>query len=176
MRKLFASLGLVAVVGVLHAGGGDGKKGEIKGAHICCGQCVKVVKGILEKVDGLSDIAVDQKTKTATFTAKDKKTAEKAVAAMSEGGFAGTAKYDDKALSPPSAKASNSKVAEVTVKGVHSCCGQCRKAITALFEGSEVKFDGKGPQQDVTIKGKDLIPDAVLKKLNETGFNGTIGK
>jgi copper chaperone CopZ len=176
MRQLFVAMGLVAAASVLHAAAGDGKKGEIKGAHICCGQCVKVVKGILEKVDGLSDVTVDQKTKTVTFTAKDKKAAEKAVAAMFEGGFAGTAKFDDAALKAPTTKLSDSKTAEITVKGVHACCGQCHTALKKLFEGAEVKIDGSGAQRDITIKGDGLSPAGVLKKLNDTGFNGTIAK
>jgi copper chaperone CopZ len=176
MRTCIVAVGLIVVIGTLQAAGGDGKKGEIKGAHICCKQCVKVMSGILDKVEGLSDVKVDLATKTVTFTAKDKKAAEKAVAAVYENGFAGTAKFDDKEISPPAAKVSNSKAAEITVKGVHSCCGMCRKAIKGLFEGADVSFEGKGPQQDITIKGKDLSPDAVLKKLHETGFNGTIAK
>ena len=84
-------------------------------AHICCGQCVKVVKGVLEKVDGLADLKIDQKTKTVTFTAKDKKAAEKALAAMYDAGFAGTGKYDDAALKLAATKQSNSKADAVTV-------------------------------------------------------------
>src|SRR6266566_3117216 len=97
MRRFIASAVVVLAIGTLHAAVGDNKSGEIKGAHICCGTCVKVVKGVLEKVDGLSDLKVDQKTKTVTFTAKDKKAAEKALAAMNDAGFAGTGKYDDAA-------------------------------------------------------------------------------
>jgi copper chaperone CopZ len=176
MRQLLTVAVVVVAVGTLQAAVGDNKSGEIKGAHICCGQCVKVVKGVLEKVDGLSDLKVDQKTKTVTFTAKDKKAAESALAAMYDAGFAGTGKYDDAAIKLATTKQSNSKADAVTVTGVHACCGQCVKALKGLFPDAEVKVAGAGPQKDVTITGKDLNPAQVLQKLNETGFNGKIDK
>jgi copper chaperone CopZ len=176
MRQLFMSAIAVAAIGVLQVTAGDGKSGEIKGAHICCGQCVKIAKGVLEKVDGISDIKVDQKTKTATFTAKDKDAAVKAVAAWYDAGFAGTAKYGDASLTPAAPKQSNSNIKEITVKGVHVCCGQCSNAIKKVFSGAEVKFGGSGPQKDVTISGAEISPATVLQKLNEAGFNGKVEK
>ncbi len=176
MRQLFVAAGLIVAVSAVQVAAQDGKKAEVKGAHICCGQCVKVMTGILAKVDGLADVKVDQKTKTVTFTAKDKATAERAVSAIYEAGFAGTAKYDDAALAAPAAKQSDSKTKEITVKGVHACCGQCHKAIKALFEGAKVDITGTGAQRTVTITGADLSPATVLQKLNETGFNGKIEK
>jgi copper chaperone CopZ len=176
MRKLFVvAVAAVASVVVLQASAGGGKTGEIKGSHICCGMCVKIVEGMLAKVDGLSDVKVDKGSKTVTFTAKDKKTAEKAVAAMYEGGFSGAAKYGDANITPAAAKL-DGKAKEVTVKNVHACCGQCVKALKATFPGAEVKVDGKGPQKDVHISGTDLSLSEVMQKLHEAGFNGKIEK
>jgi copper chaperone CopZ len=176
MRQVFLAATVLVAVAAMQATAGDGKSGEITGAHICCGQCAKIVKGILEKVDGLSDLKVDQKTKTVTFTAKDKKVAEKAFAAMYDGGFAGKGKFGEDALKAATATQSNSKVDAVTVEGVHACCGQCVKELKGLFPDAEVKVAGSGPQKAVTITGKDLSPAAVLQKLNDTGFNGKIEK
>jgi len=68
MRSL---LGFVAVV--LFVGQAAASDVEIKGPHICCKQCVKVVGGILAKVDGVSDAKCDIQAKTISFTAKDEK-------------------------------------------------------------------------------------------------------
>jgi copper chaperone CopZ len=176
MRQFVVAAGLIVTIGTVQVAAQDGKKAEFTGAHICCGQCVKVAKGILEKVDGVSDVKVDQKSKTCTFTAKDSATATKAIKAMYDGGFAGKGTFDGTSINVATATSSNSKTKEITVKGVHACCGQCHKAIKALFEGAEVKIDGTGPQRDITITGTDLSPSVVLKKLNDKGFNGNITK
>jgi copper chaperone CopZ len=176
MRQFIAAAIVIVAVGGLQVAAQDGKSCELKGAHICCKQCVKIVSGILEKVEGLSDVKVDQSTKTVTCTAKDKATAEKALAAMYTGGFAATGKYGDATISYTVPKQSNSKAKEVTVKDVHVCCGQCKAAIKKLFKGAEVKYEGTGPQLDVTVSGDDLTPAGVLKALNDSGFHGKIGK
>src|SRR5205807_8974722 len=93
MRSLCATAVFTLVAGLVQAAG-DGKKAEINGPHICCGNCEKSVKAILAKVDGVSEVQCDRQNKTVTFTARDKKAAEKALDAMFAGGFAGTAMYD----------------------------------------------------------------------------------
>jgi copper chaperone CopZ len=174
MRKVFAVVVVLVGLGALQAEPVGGKKVEVKGPHICCKQCVKVVGGILEKVDGVSDAKCDVPTKTITFTAKDADTAKNAVKALVEGGFWGTATVDGKDLPLPTAKAAKDKAAEVTVQKVHVCCGMCQNAIKDVFKDAKVTFSQKGPQRDVTVTGTDLTPASVLDALHKAGFTGTI--
>jgi copper chaperone CopZ len=173
MRHLLVVTILVLAVGTMRAETPGGKKAEVKGPHICCGMCEKSVAAILDKVDGISDVVSSKQDKTVTFTAKDKAAAEKAWDALYAGGFAGTLTFDGATLGKKN-KTSDTKVDEVTVEKVHACCGQCVKAINALFKGSKVTVAGNGAQRTVIVAGKDLNPEMVLQMLNETGFNGTI--
>jgi hypothetical protein len=152
------------------------EKVEVKGVHLCCPQCIKVVGSILGKVEGVSDAACDRGTKTVTFTATDAKTAKKAFESLVKGGFYGKATCDGKALEVKSAKAPTGKVNSVTVNDVHVCCNACRKSIEKLFTGATITYDGKGAQRNVTIAADNLEPAAVLQTLRDAGFNGTIGK
>jgi copper chaperone CopZ len=173
MRHL--SIGLLAgLAALLSAGQSFADKIEVKGPHICCGQCVKVAQGLLAKVDGVSDAKADAKTKTVTFTAKDAAAAKAGIDALVKGGFAGTATSDGEEVKTElPAVAKGDKVNAVVVKDVHVCCGQCQKAIKGLFEGSMVSFDGPGPQRTVTITGGELYRGTVLEALRKAGFNGT---
>jgi periplasmic mercuric ion binding protein len=174
MRQLLTAAVLAAIC-ALQATAQDGKQTVITGPHICCGNCEKSVAAILDKVEGVADVKCDRKNKTVTFNAKNLKAAQAALAAMYEGGFAGTAKYGDTELTR-SLSTDKTKSNEITVKGVHACCGMCHKAIQKLFADAKVTFAGTGPQREVTITGKDLVANDVLLKLSEAGFNGTVEK
>jgi copper chaperone CopZ len=173
MRQLLMAAVVVVAFGAAQARADE--KAEIKGPHICCKQCVKVVEGLLAKVDGVSEVKCSIKDKTVTFTAKDKEATAKALDAMVEGGFAGSAKFGDAGIARKAAKLEG-KADAVVVKGVHSCCGQCRTAIKGLFPDAKVSFAGPGPQQDVTIAGTDLSLPAVQAALNDKGFSGKVEK
>jgi periplasmic mercuric ion binding protein len=173
MRQLLMAAVVVVAFGAAQARADE--KAEIKGPHICCGNCVKAVAAILAKVDGVSEAKCSIKDKTVTFMAKDKEAAAKALDAMIAGGFMGTAKYDDKAI-PLAVTKLEGKADAVVVKGVHNCCGQCNKAIVALFPDAKVTSTGKGPQKDVTIVGTDLSLDAVQQALHGKGFSGKVEK
>jgi copper chaperone CopZ len=162
---------------VLNAGQAASTNVEVKGPHICCKQCVNVVGDILKKVDGVTDVKAEIKTKTVTFTAKDDKAAEAGVMALVNGGFFGSATQGGKEMKTSlPAVAKGSKADVVTVKDVHVCCGACQKAIIKIFEGSKVTFDGPSPQRTVRIEGKDLDRASVMDTLHKTGFNGTVEK
>jgi hypothetical protein len=171
----FLSVGLLAgLIALSNAGQSFADKVEVKGPHICCPQCVSVAKGLLAKVDGVSDATADAKTKTITFTAKDAAATKAGIDALTKGGFSGKATSDGKEVKVEfPAVAKGDKVATVVVKDVHVCCGACQKAIKGLFEGSTVTFDGKGPQRTVTIEGGDLYRGTALEALRKAGFNGT---
>jgi copper chaperone CopZ len=172
MRPCFIALVAAAglAVGSAHAG-----KVEVKGVHLCCPQCIKGVAGILKGVDGVADAKCDQKSKTVSFTTKDEKVTAAAVKALFDGGYFGAPTDDGKAVKVdvPSPKAGE-KADDVTVKGVHVCCPQCQKAITALFKDSKVSYSGDGAQKEVKVSGKGLEKAAVLETLRKAGFTGKV--
>src|SRR5205823_5296128 len=87
----------LATVGLAAAQAGSGKV-EVKGPHICCKQCVRVVGTILDKVEGVADVKADIAGKTVTFTARDDKAAQAGVKALVAGGFFGSASQDGKEI------------------------------------------------------------------------------
>jgi copper chaperone CopZ len=177
MRKILGAIAMGLASAVLCAAEADTGTVEVKGPHVCCGQCVKVVTGILKKVDGVSDIKPDQKTKVVTFTAKSDRAAKAGFKALVDGGFFGTATEGGKEikLELPATKRGQ-KADVVTVKDVHVCCGACQKAIKAIFNDSKVSFDGTSPQRTVRIEGKNLDQAGVMDTLHKAGFSGSIEK
>src|SRR5262245_56061481 len=130
MRSLLlpALCGLVLVVG----GAAPAEtKVELKGTHLCCGQCVKAVGEILKKVDGVTGTC-DQEAKTVTITAKDAAAAQKALDALAAGGFHGTTDSKDLKIKDDSG-ATKGKVKTLTLVGIHNCCNSCNRAINATL-------------------------------------------
>ena len=171
MRKLFLSVvALFAVVGFAAA-----SNVEVKGPHICCKQCVNVVGKILEKVEGVSNVNADVKSRTVTFTAKDSAAAKAGFKALVDGGFFGTATEDGKAIALDVATPAKAKAQDVVVvKDVHVCCGLCQKAVNGIFKDAKVSYEGTGAQRTVRIEGANLEPAAVIQALRKGGFNGKI--
>lgn len=149
-------------------------KVEIKGVHLCCQQCVRGAEASLSKVDGVSETKVDRQQKTVTFTAKDSATATAALKALADDGFYGKATEDGKALDVKlDTPKAGEKADEVTVKNVHLCCGQCKRAATALFPDAKVDYPDKNVMK---ISGKDLDKAKIIQALRDAGFNGKIGQ
>src|SRR5258707_13473728 len=90
---LAAAVATVALAG-LAIGEARAEKGEIKGAHVCCGNCVKAAKEVLGKGDGVSNAVADAKEKTVTFTAKDDKSAAAGIKPMVDSGIFGITSKD----------------------------------------------------------------------------------
>src|SRR3954454_3510911 len=87
MRTCFVGMfaALLAMGGAVAVASADDV--EIKGAHLCCAQCVKIANALLTKVDGLSDISADAKSRTITFKSKDEAGAKAGIKAIIDGGF-----------------------------------------------------------------------------------------
>lgn len=144
---------------------------EVSGVHLCCNRCVSVASQAVGKVDGVTDAKGDRATKKLTFTAKDEKAVKAAKDALTEAGFFGTFKVDGKDIADTTEAKKGEKVAEVTVKGAHICCGACKTAATGLFKEAKVEFPGK---DTIKITGKDLDTADVLSILHKAGFGGKI--
>jgi len=178
MRSFFvAALAATTFFG-LSFGQARADKVELKGTHLCCGMCKKAVGEILGKVDGVSDAACDSDKKTVTFTAKDEKVATKALKALADGGFFGTATKDDKEfkIDVPEVK-KGTKADSVTIKDVHVCCGMCKAAVAkALGKDVKISYDGDGAQKTLKVEGKDLDAAEIIAELRKAGYNGSVAK
>jgi copper chaperone CopZ len=163
--------GLVLLAGAARAE----EKVEIKNVHLCCGNCVKTVGGILEKIDGVKG-ECDRGKKTVTLTAPDAKTAQKAVDALAAAGFHGDTGSKTVAFKADSG-VKKGKVKELTLEGGHNCCGMCCEAIKAVVKKVDgVKEDDAMPKgKSFTVKG-DFDAAALVEALNKAGFHVKVKK
>ena len=170
-QRVLATAALIAAV-AWGAGTAQAGKVEVKGAHVCCGNCTKAITGILAKVDGVDKDSVKApKGGPIEFTTKEDKATTAAIKALNDGGFTGTVTDDGKEVKTDLPTATG-KGDEVTVTNTHICCGMCKTAIKNLFKDDDVSF--ASDNTSATIKGKDLDKAAVLDALRKAGFNGAI--
>jgi copper chaperone CopZ len=87
MRHWFVAIAVVIGLVGISAGSLQAEKITVKDIHLCCDQCEKAIGEALKKVDGISDVKCNQKTKTVTFTSKGDTTSGKALHALNEAGF-----------------------------------------------------------------------------------------
>jgi len=162
--------GLLVAAGVSRAE----TKVELKGVHLCCGQCVKQVGAILKK-QGVKG-KCDQKVKTVAITAEDDKVAQKAVDALVKAGFHGTPDNKSITLKDDSGVKAG-KVKSLTLTGFHNCCGSCCRAIKATLKKVEgVTSDDARPKVNtVTVEG-DFDAAEVVKALNKAGLHVKVKK
>jgi len=148
---------------------------EIKGVHLCCGACVKGVATALKDVEGVTP-KCDQKAGTVTLTAKDNATAQKGLDALSDAGYFGSTGSKSLTLKP-AADVPSGKVSTLKLTNAHNCCGSCCKAIkAAVAKVDGVKGDTAKPKMaDFEVTG-DFSAAAVVKALNEAGFQVKVGK
>ncbi len=162
---------LVAFAGMARAE----TKVELKNVHLCCPQCVKIVGGVLDGIDGVKG-KCDQKGKTVTITAPDNQTAQKALDALAAKGFHGDSGTKDVAMKDDSGVAKG-KVKSLSVTGIHNCCAQCCKTIKATVTKVEgVTGDTAQPKVDSFDVTGDFDAAAVVKALNAAGFHVKVKK
>jgi copper chaperone CopZ len=150
-------------------------KVELKGTHLCCGQCVAAVGNILKGIDGVSG-KCDQKARTVTITAKDDATAQKALDALAAGGFHGTTD-NDKLKQKDDSGVEKGKVKTLTLTGIHDCCGQCNGIIKKTLKSVDgVKGDTAKAKGDTFEVTGDFDAEAVVKALNDAGFHVKVKK
>jgi periplasmic mercuric ion binding protein len=146
-------------------------------SHLCCPGCVKAVESTLGKVEGLSNVSVDQDAKSIRFEAADKKTARKGLRALAKAGFGGEGKVDGKLVKLPAPNIEEGATAgEVKLTHVHLCCGACVKAV----EGAVSKVEGVAAVTcdretgTCVATGENVSIAGVLQALRDAGFNGTL--
>jgi periplasmic mercuric ion binding protein len=166
---LVATVGVLAWTAPVRAAE---SKVELKSVHMCCPGCAEEVEAVLTKVDGVSGVAVDQKTQTARFTAPDAKTAQKALDALAAGGFHGdTGGAKDFAFKDDSGVKAG-QVKSLTVTGFHNTCPGCVKSFRAAIK--DVKgVTGDNAKSKITTCEVTGEFDAaeLVKALNKAGFH-----
>lgn len=148
-------------------------KVELKGTHLCCGQCVKAAGDIIKGVEGCTG-KCDQKAGTISITAKDDETAQKAIDALAAGGFHGTTSSDKIKVKDDSGVKAG-KVKTLTITDVHNCCGQCNNKIKATLKTVKgVTGDTAKAKADSFEVTGDFDAEAVIKALNAAGFHAKV--
>lgn len=150
-------------------------KVELKGTHLCCGQCVAAVGGIIKGVEGAT-AACDQKTGNISITAKDDATAQKALDALAAGGFHGTTDNKDLKIKDDSG-VTKGKVKSLTLVGVHNCCGACNKAIVAAVGkvGGVTGNTAKAKTDTFEVTG-EFDAEELVRALNAAGYHVKVKK
>ncbi|MBL8821116.1 MAG: cation transporter [Planctomycetia bacterium] len=164
-------LGTLAALFLFTASVRAESKIEVKQLHMCCSGCAEEVENILKKVDGISDVQVTKKTRTATFTAPNSAAAQKAIDALADDGFHG--EVSDKAIGfKADSGAKKEKVTSLTVSGFHNTCPGCVKSFrVALKKVSGVESDDCKPNVTTcTVKGNFNAAELV-EALNKEGFH-----
>ena len=173
--RILQLLALGALVLTSSAAFGADTKVELKGTHLCCPQCVRAVGDILKKVDGAT-AKCDQKTGAISITAKDDATAQKALDALSAGGFHGTTDSKDLKIKDDSG-ATKGKVKSLTLEGVHNCCGSCNRAIVAaLGKVAGVTGNTAKVKSDTFEVTGEFDAEEVVKALNAAGYHVKVKK
>jgi copper chaperone CopZ len=169
LSRLFALAGLGAALVLTGAARAETKL-EVKNVHLCCGNCEKAVGEILSKVEGVTG-ACDRKARTVTITAKDNAAAQKAVDALAAGGFHGDTGNKDIHVKDDSG-VTKGKVKTLTLTGIHNCCGQCDKAITAtVSKVAGVTGNTSKPRSDTFEVTGDFDAADLVKALNDAGYH-----
>src|SRR5262245_7827392 len=157
--------GVLALSGTARAA-----KVEVKGAHLCCGACNKLVTDILSGINGVQG-SVNTKTKIISITGSSDFAVQQALDALAKSGFYGTT-GDDKLKFKDDSGVKEGKVKSLTVQGAHNCCGACCKALKATVKkvkGVE-SDDAKPKANSFTVTG-DFDAAELVKALNEAGFH-----
>jgi copper chaperone CopZ len=175
MRRLKLGLVLLGVAGLLGAAALAETKVEVKGVHLCCPACVKVVDKTLKGVDGVKG-ECDKDAGTVTITSTDKATAQKAIDALAAAGFHGQADTKEVRF-PRDSGATKGKVSSLTLTGVHNCCRSCCGAIKGAVKKVEgVTGDTAKPKSDTFEVTGDFDAVQLIRALHAAGFHVKVKK
>ena len=120
----------------------------LSGVHLCFNNCVKGANAALAPVTGVKP-DINMAAGTIALTAADTATLQKAVDALTKGGYFGkssdaSVKVDD------STGAKAGKVQTLEISGVHLCCGKCVNAVKDAL----ATVDGAKPDSTLVTKAK----------------------
>lgn len=173
MNRVLLLVGLVAAATLAGAGpAAAAEKVELKSVHMCCDGCAEEVAAILGKVEGVSGAATDKRTKAATFTAADATAAQKALDALSAGGFHGDPGKDMGYAFKDDSGVKAGVVKALTVTGFHNSCGGCVKSFREAIKGVKGVAGDTAKSKVTTAEVTGEFDAAELvRALNRAGFH-----
>src|SRR3954451_16227365 len=167
MRRFILLLGIAGLLCLGRSAAAETKV-TVSGTHLCCGQCLKAVDGVLKGVAGVTYKA-DQGAKTIEIVAQDDAAAQKAIDTLADAGFYG--KVDNDKVKYKPVTSGDASVQKLELSGVHNCCGQCtnsiKKAVTGVSGVSGT--DIKSKESSFAVEG-NFKPGDVIKALLDAGF------
>ncbi|HZZ56949.1 MAG TPA: heavy-metal-associated domain-containing protein [Opitutaceae bacterium] len=146
----------------------------LSNVHLCCKGCIRDAKETADSVPGAS-IDANKDARTISITASNRATAQKAVDALVDAGFFGTA--SDPAIHVTAPSGDDKTVTNLTVSGVHLCCKGCvsdlNKAVGKVkgVTGTTAEKDADSFQISGTFNEQEVI-----KALHAAGFAAQIDK
>jgi mercuric ion binding protein len=146
----------------------------VDGVHICCGACVQAIGKTLEGIDGVSNAACDKDGAQGTFDCTDRAAARRGVAALAAAGFGGEAEYSGKAIRLPHGAAAEGEGNNVSITGVHNCCGGCAEAIKSALGDVDGVASVECAEQTCTVTGENVSHMDLIEALHAAGLHGTI--
>ena len=180
MSRLFvpASLALLLIAGTYaFAAANAASEVEIRGLHLCCGNCVSIITSALEDIEGVSELAVDRGGGSATFKAADEKAIAAALKAVADdAGMYGTLLVNGKEVQfPNEAVKKGTEAVKFKFESVHLCCRACTNGVVRALENDETigKIACDQNEWTVTVEakgGKMLDVAAVQAAINKAGF------
>ena len=142
----------------------------LSGVHLCCKGCIRGAEKAATSTGATAK--ADFRKKTVTITAADSAAVQKALVALSKGGYYGKSSNPAIAIK---ADAPDKKVSSCTVSGVHLCCKKCVKALDVMIDNLEGVDSHTAVSQHDTFKVKgDFTLKALQKALHDVGLSGTI--
>lgn len=143
--------------------------------HLCCGACVKAVDNAVKDLEGVS-VTCDRKAKSASITASDAKSAQKAVDAITAAGFHG--KSDNKKVKvKDDSGAKPGKVKRLELTGVHNCCGGCNVAVKKALKAVDgVEADTAKPRSSIIVVEGNFDAQELVQSLFDAGFHVKVKK
>jgi copper chaperone CopZ len=165
MKLQLIPLVLVGLVSVAMAD----QKVTLSDVHNCCKSCTKGIEKAVATVPG---VKADVQKSTVVLTGGSDADLQKAVDAITAAGYTGSSDKADVKVATPSAP--DEQVKELTVSGVHLCCGKCVKAVDAAVKsvpGVKSENAAKGAKS-FDVKG-DFNAKALMDALAKAGFSGT---
>jgi copper chaperone CopZ len=155
-------------------------KVTITGVHLCCKACVKGAEAALSGVKGVSDVKIDQETKTITCKTKLGDGLDAVMALFAVGLYGqydidneGKGTFNHISFTTIPQPHQRGKADEITVEGVHICCKACQKTIEGLYPEAKITFLSK---TEFKLAGKDMDRKKVIEKLQKAGLNGSVAK
>ncbi len=171
MKKHFVTL--LAILALAVAARAESSV-KLTGVHLCCKSCVTGAEKAVAKVSGAS-VACDADAGSATITAADPATAQRAVDSLVAAGYFG--KSEDAAIKvKETSGAKDAKVTTLAVNDVHLCCKKCVTAVGKAIEGVKgvTGHNAEKGAKTFEVKG-DFSPKELFTALQNTGLTGKAG-